>query len=480
MQGNLSEISVSDLVQLNCQDAKTAMLQIVSNARQAKLYFKDGRVVHAAAGDLQGEEAVYQVLNWTEGSFGLLMNEEADSESIQRSWPSLLLEGARQADESKAAEKPSVSQSADLPPDQASVEALLVEASSQLPEMITAALFRADGREMASYSPSAAGPDEHLGEELAAYAEEAKAKLGEAGIEKASGHLISSYKESLLIRFFDEGARYLVLKVAHSSKDRIAVGEKLHSLGETVGNRIQQALKLPAQRSSPNDSLIFINAQGRVAFANRYLLSVLSEKKLSDIIDQPLHELLRTDPRVIERLTADLNKKGVVRKRIFKIKQGAEIVSCSAIATFDDKGEFLEADVFLQFINAPEGLSPESAAQPEIPDLADYLAAQLGGLHSYLKNVAGARLANKLSMSINETAERGGWPVQISDDNIEVGADVKTEACAALMAKALIICNKAVGPKITRKQIEKQNAKFGERAQQLSAAIGATGLLPRL
>lgn len=100
LQGSLKEMTVADLIQHNCLDNKTARLTIDQNGQSALLFFKDGQVAHAAMGDLQGEEVVFQILNWHDGRFTLEMGFKSPTVSISRSWSGLLLEGARRLDES--------------------------------------------------------------------------------------------------------------------------------------------------------------------------------------------------------------------------------------------------------------------------------------------------------------------------------------------------------------------------------------------
>ncbi len=102
MQGNLHDMAVADLIQHNCQDRKTAQLKIQHDGDQALLYFKDGKVAHAVLGNQAGEEVVFYILSWEEGIFSLENDIEPPATSIRRSWPSLLLEGARRLDEAKA------------------------------------------------------------------------------------------------------------------------------------------------------------------------------------------------------------------------------------------------------------------------------------------------------------------------------------------------------------------------------------------
>lgn len=99
MQGNLREMALADLIQHNCQDHKTAQLVIENNGHQATIFFKDGAIAHAALGELQGEEVIYEALTWREGQFTLNMGPEPPTISITRSWSGLLLEGARRLDE---------------------------------------------------------------------------------------------------------------------------------------------------------------------------------------------------------------------------------------------------------------------------------------------------------------------------------------------------------------------------------------------
>ena len=99
MQGNLQDMAVADLIQHNCQDRKTARLIIEHHNQQATLFFNEGAVQHAVLGDTQGEEVIYQILNWQEGQFTLEIGQEPPAVTLDRSWSGLLLEGARRLDE---------------------------------------------------------------------------------------------------------------------------------------------------------------------------------------------------------------------------------------------------------------------------------------------------------------------------------------------------------------------------------------------
>ena len=99
LYGSLKEMSVADLIQHNCQDRKTAQLTVERNGKKAQIFFREGAIVHATLGPVQGEEAVYQALTWDDGKFVLETGTPSPAVTIQRSWSSILLEGAKRADE---------------------------------------------------------------------------------------------------------------------------------------------------------------------------------------------------------------------------------------------------------------------------------------------------------------------------------------------------------------------------------------------
>ncbi len=99
MQGNLKDMAVADLIQHNCMDNKTARLTVESNDQEALVFFDAGEVVHATLDETEGEEVIYQILEWNDGTFHLEVGEKTPSKTIARGWTGLLLEGARRLDE---------------------------------------------------------------------------------------------------------------------------------------------------------------------------------------------------------------------------------------------------------------------------------------------------------------------------------------------------------------------------------------------
>ncbi len=165
MQGNLHDMTIADLIQHTCQDNKTAKLEIKASDGTALLFFKDGKVVHAASEDLTGEEVVYKVLNWHDGTFSLEMDINPPMNTINRSWSSLLLEGARRLDEngidpnnSELSVSDTSSNDEEMNMTQ-KLDDILKEMSAEIPGYVASVVVGMDGLAIASYAKGKLPPD---------------------------------------------------------------------------------------------------------------------------------------------------------------------------------------------------------------------------------------------------------------------------------------------------------------------------------
>jgi predicted regulator of Ras-like GTPase activity (Roadblock/LC7/MglB family) len=102
LEGNLRELSLTNIIQLNCNEMNTATVVLMHEGREGIVCFSDGAVVHAAVEDLVGEEAVYELLAWPDGSFVVNQGQAAPERTISGNWNTLLLEGIRRLDEGES------------------------------------------------------------------------------------------------------------------------------------------------------------------------------------------------------------------------------------------------------------------------------------------------------------------------------------------------------------------------------------------
>ncbi|MCA9957623.1 MAG: DUF4388 domain-containing protein [Chloroflexota bacterium] len=101
LHGNLSEMSVADLIQHYGQNQKTTHILIRHHNQEANLFFQQGKVMHATLGNEQGEGVIYHILTWEDGLFSIEADVNPPAMTIDRSWSGLLLEGARRLDEAE-------------------------------------------------------------------------------------------------------------------------------------------------------------------------------------------------------------------------------------------------------------------------------------------------------------------------------------------------------------------------------------------
>ena len=130
--GQLTQISLLDLVQLLHLNRRTGMVELVQREtggreRSGRVYLRDGDLVQAQVGPVEGEKALYRLLAWREGSFSFAPGPVQAPAQITASTRALLMEGTRHLDEWDRARST-------LPSLDASVE--LKVASAELPNVV--------------------------------------------------------------------------------------------------------------------------------------------------------------------------------------------------------------------------------------------------------------------------------------------------------------------------------------------------------
>lgn len=99
-QGSLKELPLPDIIQLVSVSGKTGVFELRRDGdATGEIYLRGGHIVHAHVGDLQGEEAVYELAIWPEGEFVFTPGTETQLTTIQKSNTNLLMEAARRIDE---------------------------------------------------------------------------------------------------------------------------------------------------------------------------------------------------------------------------------------------------------------------------------------------------------------------------------------------------------------------------------------------
>lgn len=99
IQGSMREAPLPDIIQLVSQGGKTGCFHVTEEPKRAKIFLKEGRLIHAVSNDAEGLDAVYEVALWLDGNYHF---EEADHgvpATITKTNAAVLMEMHRRMDE---------------------------------------------------------------------------------------------------------------------------------------------------------------------------------------------------------------------------------------------------------------------------------------------------------------------------------------------------------------------------------------------
>lgn len=89
-EGMLVSSRIHDMIEFNCQTCRTHALTVSSGRMNGVIYFYKGEIVHAECGDLVGENALYNILDWERADFAVAPSAVSTRRTIRRRWRSLL------------------------------------------------------------------------------------------------------------------------------------------------------------------------------------------------------------------------------------------------------------------------------------------------------------------------------------------------------------------------------------------------------
>jgi len=98
-QGSLKDVKLPDIIQLMSVSSKTGCFVLEKKDEKGFIYLAEGQFVHAQCGKLTGEEAIYALSIWTEGSFIFDEGKTTTERSIKKRNTHIMMELARKFDE---------------------------------------------------------------------------------------------------------------------------------------------------------------------------------------------------------------------------------------------------------------------------------------------------------------------------------------------------------------------------------------------
>jgi len=97
--GSLGEIGLVDIIQTIDLSKKRGMIHLSREGETGAIYFEEGEMVDAELGHLEGEEALYRLLRWTDGFFDIEFRAIRRERRITGGVQHLLMEGLRRLDD---------------------------------------------------------------------------------------------------------------------------------------------------------------------------------------------------------------------------------------------------------------------------------------------------------------------------------------------------------------------------------------------
>jgi len=97
--GSLSQFKIIDIVRLLTSEGKTGVLNLQRGKEKGEMYVTKGALAHAICKDGVGEEAVFAMLTWADGTFNFAPNVMSEEKTIEKNTRALLEEKIKQLDE---------------------------------------------------------------------------------------------------------------------------------------------------------------------------------------------------------------------------------------------------------------------------------------------------------------------------------------------------------------------------------------------
>ena len=84
------DMSLRDIIAYNCQHKFNGTINITNGKKNGIIHFRSGEVIHVQVGDLEGESAFVDVLNWHDFEYDTELTDEPIKETINSDWKMLL------------------------------------------------------------------------------------------------------------------------------------------------------------------------------------------------------------------------------------------------------------------------------------------------------------------------------------------------------------------------------------------------------
>ncbi len=252
----------------------------------------------------------------------------------------------------------------------------------------------------------------------------------------------------------------------------------------------------------PPLALVFTDSRGRVISMHGPLLDRMKIDDPGRIIGEPLHRIFGIEfdsaKPVIERVAQDGDLLDWALD-LYPPDSDPIPVLCTSIPTFNDRGDFMGADITLYerpaeatgaatgaAVSAPPAASPTDtlithiqqvqaslASEEDRVLLRLYAAVQFSALHVLLARLAGLRITQTLETTINKAAAKKGWPLSINGDRLLLEQDdVPPDVYRAVLDETVRFAATIIGRRTVAATMRAVDERMNPRAVDLAEQSG--------
>lgn len=108
LEGRLDQVGTAELIQMFCLCRRSLMLRVVGSRERAAVWLHEGEIHHAVSEDASGQSAMTPIVRAERGRFRAIGGVPPPPRTIQRDWQHVMLEAARDHDETtqRASQRP--------------------------------------------------------------------------------------------------------------------------------------------------------------------------------------------------------------------------------------------------------------------------------------------------------------------------------------------------------------------------------------
>ncbi len=225
LRGDLRSMNLTTLLQACCGDRREGRLRFFNRDEDALLYLSEGAIVHAELEEVQGEEAFFRLLRWTEGEFEFDSGIRAPERSISRNLEGLLLEGLGRMDE-EGGEPIAEHWPESASPDWESMAGNSLDVLAEKAEgFLACALVGRGGTLLATRFASSSFEAAGFGVVVAALAEVARKAMAQTGEGQFQECVVESEARLLVLHALGEQALVVLADPAHAGHTRLVARE---------------------------------------------------------------------------------------------------------------------------------------------------------------------------------------------------------------------------------------------------------------